>query len=174
HPNVKLFITHGGKLSFQESAYHATPMLALPIFGDQEKNAEHIVHMEYGLSLVWEELTVQKIVEAINEIIDNPSEKHSLSFRFYQKVDTVSRTFRDQMESPLERAIFWTEYVIRHQGALSLRSPAVKVSWMRILMLDVLALIGVFSLICLYVISWILKKTGRLLQGNSSGKRKLE
>lgn len=30
----------------------------------------------------------------------------------------------DQMEPPVERAIYWIEYVIRHQGAPHLRSAA--------------------------------------------------
>ncbi|KAK8724674.1 hypothetical protein OTU49_011203, partial [Cherax quadricarinatus] len=38
HNNVKVFITHGGLLSMQEAIYHATPLLALPLFGDQPKN----------------------------------------------------------------------------------------------------------------------------------------
>ena len=35
HPNVKLFITHGGLGSFLESLYHATPLLVMPGFVDQ-------------------------------------------------------------------------------------------------------------------------------------------
>ena len=39
HPNVKLFITHGGLGSFLESLYHATPLLVMPGFVDQERNS---------------------------------------------------------------------------------------------------------------------------------------
>lgn len=31
---------------------------------------------------------------------------------------------RDQKTSPLETALFWTEYVLRHQGAYHLQTPA--------------------------------------------------
>ena len=40
HPNVKVFISHCGMLGTQEALYAGTPMLGLPIFGDQPKNAE--------------------------------------------------------------------------------------------------------------------------------------
>ena len=30
---------------------------------------------------------------------------------------------RDQKTSPLETAIYWTEYVLRHQGAYHLQTP---------------------------------------------------
>jgi hypothetical protein len=38
HPNVKLFITHGGLLSTTEAAYAAVPVLGIPVFGDQKVN----------------------------------------------------------------------------------------------------------------------------------------
>lgn len=72
HPNVRVFITHGGLLSTQESFYHSTPVLAIPIFGDQPKNGMNIQNNGLGLMLVWEELTVELIVNSLQEIISSP------------------------------------------------------------------------------------------------------
>jgi len=36
HPNVKLFITHGGLLGTTEAIIEGVPVLGLPIFGDQK------------------------------------------------------------------------------------------------------------------------------------------
>jgi glucuronosyltransferase len=57
--------------------------------------------------------------------------------------------------SPLDTAIFWTEYVIRHGGATHMRSAALDLAWYQYLLIDVIAfilVIGAGSLITLYII----------------------
>lgn len=41
----------------------------------------------------------------------------------------------------LERAIWWTEYVIRHKGANHLKSPWASIPWYQYLLLDVIAFV---------------------------------
>lgn len=66
-----MFISHGGFLSFQESIFHATPLLVLPIYGDQPRNAMFVENFGLGHMLVWEELTADEIVDALTDIITN-------------------------------------------------------------------------------------------------------
>ncbi|XP_042876628.1 UDP-glycosyltransferase UGT5-like [Penaeus japonicus] len=134
HPNVKVFLSHGGLLSLQETIYHATPVLALPIFGDQPKVAALIQNEGYGRRLEWEELTVDLLVDTLQEIIRNP--------RYLERVAKASKTLRDQPEPARDRAVYWTEYVIRHGGAPHLRSPVTELSWAEFLLLDVLLVLG--------------------------------
>lgn len=35
HPNVKVFITHGGLMSTQEGVYRGVPFFGIPIYADQ-------------------------------------------------------------------------------------------------------------------------------------------
>ncbi|XP_042221656.1 UDP-glycosyltransferase UGT5-like [Homarus americanus] len=71
HDNVKVFITHCGLLSLQETIYHAKPLLALPLFSDQPKNALRARDSGLGHSLQWEELTTEVILDALTDILNN-------------------------------------------------------------------------------------------------------
>ncbi|XP_042894391.1 UDP-glycosyltransferase UGT5-like isoform X2 [Penaeus japonicus] len=146
HPNVRVFMTHGGMLSTQEATYHATPMLLLPIFADQPRNAHAAHEKELGVMLDWDELSVPLIVRTVTRLVTDG--------RYKANVQAVSSALKDQPQSPLERAVFWTEYVIRHQGAPRLRSLATDLSWVEYLMLDVLLLFHGLAVFAYFLIRW--------------------
>ena len=52
-------------------------------------------------------------------------------------MNRVSTLMRDQMESPLERAVYWIEYVIRHKGAPHLRTASRDLSFFQRSLFDV-------------------------------------
>jgi hypothetical protein len=64
---------------------------------------------------------------------------------------------RDEPMKPLERAIFWTEYVIRHSGAGHLRAERASMSWFVYLNLDMYA--AAFA--ALFTASYIAYKLAR-------------
>ena len=72
HPNVKLFISHCGLLSTQEAIYHGKPVLGLPVFGDQPRNADKLKNQGIGRMLVWEDLTEDILLKEITELMTNP------------------------------------------------------------------------------------------------------
>ena len=37
HPNLKVFVTHGGLLSTQEALFHKVPLVGMPISNDQSQ-----------------------------------------------------------------------------------------------------------------------------------------
>lgn len=72
HPNVKLFITHGGFLSTTETIYHRVPTLAIPVFGDQKWNTQRAVHFGYGLTLFYVDISEALLTKKIAELLNNP------------------------------------------------------------------------------------------------------
>ena len=62
----------------------------------------------------------------------------------------VSELMRDQNERPLDRAVYWIEYVIRHQGAQHLRSASRKLALYQRGLLDVTVIVVAVSVILAY------------------------
>lgn len=48
HQAVRVFLSHGGLESIFEATYSGTPILTMPFFGDQYRNARKVVEMGYG------------------------------------------------------------------------------------------------------------------------------
>ena len=61
--------------------------------------------------------------------------------RYREKAQRLSRIYRDQPLTPLEQAVYWTEYMIRHKGAPHLRSAVLDLAWYQYLLLDVIAVL---------------------------------
>ena len=55
----------------QESIYHTTPMVMMPIFADQHLNTHNIRDQGIAIFIPWEEATVQILKEAVIELITN-------------------------------------------------------------------------------------------------------
>ena len=69
HKNVKVFISHCGLLGSQEAMYHATPMVAMPIFGDQMKNSFRWQTVGIAKTVNWKDLSEKRLKEAIQEVL---------------------------------------------------------------------------------------------------------
>lgn len=154
HPNVRLFITHGGLLSTIESIYYGKPVLGLPVFYDQFLNVKRAARMGYGLALDLQNLEQTELEETINKLLSTPS--------FAKAASDISERYRDQPEKSLDRAIWWTEYVLRHKGAPHMRATSRDLNFVQLHSLDTLAVllgIPILSLVLLIIsVRWLLRK----------------
>jgi glucuronosyltransferase len=71
---------------------------------------------------------------------------------YIENARRTARIFRDRPQSALDTAIFWTEYVLRHDGAPHLQTAAVELGWYQYLLLDVIAFILGTILVFLFVV----------------------
>ncbi|KAH8414637.1 hypothetical protein KR215_011199, partial [Drosophila sulfurigaster] len=158
HPNMKLFITHGGLLSTIEAVYSGIPMLGLPIYFDQFDNVERLIKMGVARKLDINTLTDEQLMNNIKELLQNPT--------YTLNAKEMSGRFRDQPTSPIESAIWWTEYVLRHKGAPHMRMTDQDMAFVRYYNLNIFSILFgriAFSailvlLICIIVVNFILKE----------------
>ncbi|XP_065563759.1 UDP-glucosyltransferase 2-like isoform X2 [Artemia franciscana] len=143
HSNIRLFVTHGGLYSLQEAIFHSTPVIGIPVGNDQGQNLARAEKEGYAKVLTWEELDENTLGSAINEVLYNESYKIN--------AERLSNIFRDQPETPLQRAVYWIEYIIRHKGAHHLKHPGLHLPWYQTSLFDVLLFLGAIVLIIVYI-----------------------
>ncbi|KAF2367394.1 Prolyl 4-hydroxylase alpha-subunit N-terminal [Trinorchestia longiramus] len=136
HPKVRLFMSHGGLFSTLEATYHAVPILGFPVFADQSTNMQKSTSDGIAETIQWDDLTEDLLLNTIRKIF--------MSDSYQETVNRRSLVMRDQPLSPKETVIYWTEYIIRHKGALHFRSPFKDMTWYQIYNVDVwLSMLGV-------------------------------
>uniref|UniRef100_A0A1I8QCL4 UDP-glucuronosyltransferase n=1 Tax=Stomoxys calcitrans TaxID=35570 RepID=A0A1I8QCL4_STOCA len=162
HPNVKLFISHGGFLSTTETIYHGKPILGIPFFGDQFMNVKNAVKAGYALSFKVADITKDSLKSAIMELWTNP--------RYAQAVQQKSKYFRDTPLTPLETATYWMEYVIRHKGCAHMRNAGLDLNFIQYHNIDVFVILAAAVVLLVTLLVAILRKLKHLLFGNSKRK----
>ncbi|XP_038870748.1 UDP-glucuronosyltransferase-like [Salvelinus namaycush] len=143
HPKVKAFITHGGTHGIYEGICNSVPMVMLPLFGDQSDNVHRMAVRGVGEVLNLFDITSDKLVEALNKVINDKSYK--------EKMLKLSAVHKDRPIEPLDLAVFWAEFVMRHGGAEHLRPAAHDLNWIQYHSLDVFTLLLTIVLIVVMV-----------------------
>lgn len=133
HPNLKLFITHGGLMSVQESIDREIPMLIIPITYDQPANAVSLVAQGVAVSLKFDRLTEASLKSSIEEV---------LMPKYRDNVRKLRAVMHDKPITDREHGVWSVEYVIRHRGADFLRSNVRSVPVYQKLHLDVMLFIA--------------------------------
>ncbi|KAM4854324.1 UDP-glucuronosyltransferase 2A2 isoform 1-T1 [Thomomys bottae] len=130
HPKTRAFITHGGTNGIYEAIYHGIPMVGVPMFADQPDNIAHMKAKGAAVEVDMNSMTSADLLGALRTVINDPSYKENAM--------RLSRIHHDQPVKPLDRAVFWIEFVMRHKGAKHLRVAAHDLSWFQYHSLDVI------------------------------------
>lgn len=164
HPNIRLFISHCGLGSVNEAKFHGVPILAMPLFGDQPTNAKAVVEEGWAYLLSYNNLTEESFAASIYEMINN---------RKYENIiKRLSLLYRDRPQTALDTAVYWIEYVLRHNGAKHLQSDAVHLNFFQLYSLDVIACILCAIFITLNVMLCVLKTVYRMCDFSRKRKQK--
>ncbi|XP_052054777.1 UDP-glucuronosyltransferase 2B1-like [Apodemus sylvaticus] len=146
HPKTKAFIAHGGTNGIYEAIYHGIPIVGIPLFADQPENINHMVAKGAAVRVDFSTLSATDLLTALKTVINDPSYKENAM--------RLSRIHHDQPMKPLDRAVFWIEYVMRNKGAKHLRPALHDLSWVQYHSLDVIG----FLLVCVATVLFIMAK----------------
>ena len=148
HPKTKLFVAHGGTNGVQEAMYHGVPIVGLPLIFDQHDNMRRIEVRGAGKVLDFFTLNEEIFFQGIQDVLNDPS--------YRTNMQRLSRLHRDQPMKPMDSALFWIEFVMRHKGAAHLRTESYKLPWFSYHSLDVLFfLAGIMLLISMTFVALI-------------------
>ncbi|NXU47658.1 UD11 glucuronosyltransferase, partial [Turnix velox] len=143
HPKTRAFITHGGSHGVYEGICNAVPMLLMPLFGDQMDNAKRIESRGAGLTLNILEMTSKDISTALKAIINEK--------KYKENIQRLSDLHLDRPIHPLDLAVHWVEFVMRHKGAPHLRPAAHDLNWIQYHSLDVMAFLLLVVSLSLFI-----------------------
>ncbi|CAH0402436.1 unnamed protein product [Chilo suppressalis] len=150
HPNLKMFITHGGQLSTTEAIYFGVPVVGIPVFGDQYVNMKSAVEKGVGITVTLHDNMAGELSAAIREILNNPS--------YSKTAKELSSIFHDRPMPLGKELVYWVEHVIRTGGARHLRSPAINVPLYQKLYLDLLLIVALILYVTLKVLRRLFRK----------------
>ncbi|XP_008071635.1 UDP-glucuronosyltransferase 2B4-like isoform X3 [Carlito syrichta] len=146
HPKTRVFITHGGTNGIYEAIYHGIPMVGIPLFADQPDNIAHMVTKGVALRVDFNTMSSTDLLNALKIVINDPIYK--------ENAVKLSRIHHDQPAKPLDRAVFWIEFVMRHKGAKHLRAAVHDLTWFQYHSLDVIG----FLLACVAAVIFTITK----------------
>merc|ERR1711971_1186896 len=141
HPNLKVFVTHGGLGSLVEAIYHKAVIVGVPLSNDQKPNLLRAVRHGYAVSLVWDDMTAEELVGSIKKAMEDEAMAANL--------ERIHQIHMDREQKPVEKAAWWVEYVCRHGTANWLKSIGDEVPFYQYHHLDIILFLTIILLLCL-------------------------
>ncbi|XP_033181635.1 UDP-glucuronosyltransferase 2A1-like [Mastacembelus armatus] len=154
HPKIKLFVSHGGTNGIYEAIYHGVPIVGIPIVFDQADNLSRLRAKGVAKVMDVSELDSKIFHTAVHEVLNEPS--------YRMNMQRLSRLHRDQPMKPLDRAIFWIEFVMRHGGAAHLRTESYTLPWYSYHSVDVILFLLTVALLILFILVGLVLSCCRL------------
>ncbi|XP_063913106.1 UDP-glycosyltransferase UGT5-like [Zophobas morio] len=143
HRNIRAFVTQGGLQSVEEAISRGVPLIGMPFLGDQPSNVQKIMEMGIGLGVDPSTVTKEELKNSIIDVVENN--------KYSKRIREIRHLLYDKPMTGLEKAVWWSEYVLRHKGATHMRSPAADCSWFEYLILEVVLVSAALISIVIYL-----------------------
>uniref|UniRef100_A0A3B3Z9N9 UDP-glucuronosyltransferase n=1 Tax=Periophthalmus magnuspinnatus TaxID=409849 RepID=A0A3B3Z9N9_9GOBI len=143
HPKIKAFVAHGGTNGIYESIYHGVPIVGVPLLFDQPENVLRLEVRGAAKVLDVTHITTESFLGTVKEVVRNPFYRNNMK--------RLSSLHRDKPMHPLDTALFWIEFVMRHKGAAHLRTESYKMPWYSYYSVDVVSFLIAVVLLSMWI-----------------------
>ncbi|XP_061463767.1 UDP-glucuronosyltransferase 1A1-like isoform X1 [Rhineura floridana] len=143
HPKARAFITHAGSHGVYEGICNAVPMVLMPLFGDQMDNAKRVESRGAGVTLNVVEMTSKDLSDALKAVIFDK--------KYKENIQRLSALHLDRPIQPIDLAVHWVEFVMKHKGAPHLRPAAHDLNCIQYHSIDVIAFLLAVALLALFI-----------------------
>uniref|UniRef100_A0A914Q4X5 glucuronosyltransferase n=1 Tax=Panagrolaimus davidi TaxID=227884 RepID=A0A914Q4X5_9BILA len=144
HPKTKLIIFQGGYSTFQEAIYASKPMIVIPLFGDQKRNANLIKKFGIGMRLDKSNLNEDSLFKAIKLVLESP--------KYSSNVAKLNAIVSRKPFSAEEKLLKWTDFLVEIKNIANLTPITVEMSFIEYHNLDVFG----FCILTFIAIFWLL------------------
>ncbi|KHJ88059.1 hypothetical protein OESDEN_12151 [Oesophagostomum dentatum] len=141
HNKTALFFTHGGLKSVKEGICSSTPMLFLPFFADQPRNALFAQRLGIAEAIYKKNITTAEVSFKINKILSDAN--------YGLRIREVNRQYLDNVIDPLDYGSHWTMRLIKQSDNHSFfyKNRGRLLSWISFLYLDIVVGVSLLHLI---------------------------
>lgn len=123
--------------------YFGVPMICIPVFVDQTMNAAILEDKGVAVTIQPQRLNKGSLKAALDEVLNNA--------KYTANAQKYSGYFKDAPIDPMDLAIYWIEFVVRHKGAPHLSNPGLRLRWYEYCFLDV-SLLFLSGLTCFWLL----------------------
>ena len=141
HPNLKLFITHGGLNGQNEAAYNGVPMLIIAIYGDHWYNGRRARRLGTAEVLNFSDISETSFSDALNLMLSNKS---------YSQNAIKCKNVLQSLPTAKEISLFWINHVLEF-GYDHLQPLTKNMPWWKRVMLDIVLVVSFCSLAGFYL-----------------------
>ncbi|KAH7694151.1 CBN-UGT-49 protein [Aphelenchoides avenae] len=157
---------HGGFNGLLESAIRGVPVVVIPLFLDQLRNAKLAEYRGIGYALEKTKLNKETLSEALKTVLEDEK---------YKKASVrLAKLIKNKPFTPEERFLQWTNFVAEHGELPELDVEGARMGTVEYFCLDVIGAFVLVVLATVYVLYKSVSKLLRALLGRSLQKGKME
>ncbi|EAT48259.1 AAEL000687-PA [Aedes aegypti] len=154
HPNVRLFLSHGGLLGVSEAVHCSVPVVVTPIYGDQFLNAAALVNRGMGVTMHYNKITAEYVYQCIQTALHASIREAAIA---------VSEAYRHRPHTPVELAVWSIENVLKNGARRLEKSHGSELSMVVYNSWDVGLAFGIMMVLSLAAVVAISRKLSNVL-----------